>query len=329
MIKNIFYYLLAFITLCYDVWHFLSIIFTTIEKKIPDALDNNYSYSYLYNDDSFRFSIASLLVLLPIYIGISWYINRRIENGQMESESKIRHVMIYSTLLLSVLAISGSLVSVIYNYLGGEITDRFVYKALSVSLVSIAIAAYYYYTLNRDYKVMTKKPLIIGATVLIVVFAICIYCVSVVGSPTEVRNRKLDDKSLSNLSNIESSLYQVYNNSIKYYNDDKSYILPVDIETEDTFKSYITDPNTNKPYPYRVISQDKTKAVFELCPTFASELTKADKGTYGSNYPHTIGDVYIYDNNIYMSHAKGRTCYQTTIKKIMYDTNNNIAKPVM
>ena len=223
--------------------------------------------------------------------------------------------MIYSTLLLSVLAISGSLVSVIYNYLGGEITDRFVYKALSVSLVSIAIAAYYYYTLNRDYKVMTKKPLIIGATVLIVVFAICTYSVIIIGSPSEIRNKKLDQKNLDNLSNIESTLYDYYNDKNGYYRSNST--LPLSIDTESRFTSYNIDLNTGKPYPYRVISQDKDKAVFELCPTFVSKFDNAiDKINYYSD------ERFTYDDNIRIIHGIGRVCYQTTIKKntnVIYD----------
>ena len=320
MIKNIFYYLLAFITLCYSVWHFLSVIFNTLEKKIPDALNSNYSYSY--TDDSFRFSIASLVVMLPIYIAISWYINRPIEKGQLEADSKVRHTMRYTTILFSILSIAGSLVSVIYSYLGGEITDRFVYKALSVSLVAIAIAAYYYYTLNRNYKIKTNKPIIIAATVLIVVFAICTYSVIIIGSPSEIRNKKLDEKNLDNLNNIESTLYDYYNDKNGYYSSNST--LPLSIDIESRFTSYNIDLNTGKSYPYRVISQDKDKAVFELCPTFVSKFDNAiDKLNYYSD------EKFTYDHNIHNIHGIGRTCYQTTIKKIMYDTNNNIAKPVM
>ena len=330
MIKNIFYYLLAFITLCYSVWHLLAIIFNAIEKKVPDILDDvyNYSYSYnggSYNNDSFRFSIASLVIMLPIYIAISWYINRQIEKGQMEADSKVRHTMIYTTILFSILSIAGSLVSVIYSYLGGEITDRFVYKALSVSLVSIAIGVYYYYTLNRNYKIKTNKPIIIAVSVLVIVFAICTYSVIIIGSPSEIRNKKLDQKSLSNLTSIESGLFYNYNNESSNINgaSNISRKLPIAIDTDSQLTYYNIDPNTSKPYPYRVISQDKDKAVFELCPTFASELIQNYKNRNDYNQYGNYGNDFIYDKNIYLSHNVGRVCYQTTLIKkntnVIYD----------
>ena len=323
MIKNIFYYLLAFMTLCYSVWHFLSIIFNTIEKKVPDILDNVYDYSDSYNNDTFRFSIASLVIMLPIYIAISWHINRQIEDGHIEADSKVRHTMIYTTILFSVIAIAGSLVSTVYSYLGGEITTRFVYKALSVSIVSLAVGAYYYYTLNRNYKIKSNKPIIIATSVLVIVFAICAYSVIVIGTPSEVRNKKLDQKSLGNLSQIESRLLATIYDPQSYNTNGTSPKLPVftntdkfplTIDSENLFTYSNIDPNTNEHYPYRVISKDKNKIVYELCPTFASELKKGNRipTPYDDNIYNNRDYTRTYDNNVFVSHGIGLVCYQTT-----------------
>ena len=302
MIKNIFFYLTAFITLCYDVWHLLVIMFNTIEKKIPDIIDHNYYSSYL--DDSFRFSIASLVVMFPVYVGVSWYINRQIENGQMEADSKIRHAMIWATLLISIMSIAGSLISTIYNYLGGELSARLGYKILAVAIVSAMVAAYYYYLLNRNYTDASNKrtSIIIAVSSIVIVFAISAYCISVVGSPATARARKLDEKSIKNLTLIGETL------SGKFINDGK---IPTTID--DAIKINNLDPNTGLPYPYRVISQDVNSATFELCPVFASDYG-LDSGMHTTRF-YSNTDNVTHDHDVSVSHGKGKVCYQTTIKK--------------
>ncbi len=314
MIKNIFFYLTAFITLCYDVWHLLSIIFDTIEKKIPDVIDNGYSIYNSYSDDSFRFSIASLVVMFPIYVGVSWYINREIENGKMDTESKIRHVMIWSTLLMSISSIAGSLITAVYSYLGGELSARLGYKCLAVAIVAIAIGAYHYYLLNKSYinnPNAKRNSLIIATASIVIIFAISTYCIYVVGSPAVARARKLDEKSISNLTRIEYSL------SNKFETNGN---LPDTLDN--SFKINNLDPNTNLPYPYKVISQDAKLATFELCPVFA---TVYEDKNYYVNLSQEFFQVFKnYSHDPRMSHDIGKTCYQVTLTKNSNKINGNI-----
>ncbi len=332
MIKNIFLYLTAFITLGYDVWHFLSVIFSAIDKKIPDILDSTYNYYSSYANDSFRFSVASLIVMFPLYVLVSWYINRQIEKNKMDAESKIRHAMIWATMLITVLSIAGSLVSIIYNYLGGELSNRFVYKALSVTLVSIVIGVYYYYTLNRDYKIKTNTPVVVGTLALVAVLLICIYCISIVDSPAMARNKKLDENSLSNLHEIEYaiSIYQTEKGSlpddIKYITASFSQSFNPDVIyfPEAIADSYTLDPNTNKVYKYKVIKNGvaikngTATSTYELCPMFVSEMAQ-------KNDPYS-NKTYNYNMNPHTSHKIGEMCYKVTLE-ITRDNNNKIIIP--
>ena len=164
------------------------------------------------------------------------------------------------------------------------------------------------YALNRDYKVKTKKSLIIDVVVLIIISLMCGYYINIVGShsaATTSRNETLDEKSLNFLSGIETRL--IYD-----YNKDKSNTLPLSID-HIIFK--VIDPNTSELYPYKVIYQDKDKAVFELCPTFVSRLIQNYKNRDDYDQYGNYGNDFIYDKNIYNSHDIGRVCYQTAIIK--------------
>ena len=104
---------ISFITLC---WQYINYFF-------PDILAIRYgNQSYIW---AIRFSVASLIIIFPLFILASWYLNKIYEREAQVRESKIRKWLIYLTLFAASLIIIGDLVSVIYNFLGGDVTTKF------------------------------------------------------------------------------------------------------------------------------------------------------------------------------------------------------------
>src|ERR1035437_8522976 len=116
--RDLFLHLLAIVTLYWSSISFVTLLWQFINNYFPDALH------YYYNgDNSFgliRFSVSALIIVFPVFIAVSWYLNKIYRRESAVRESKIRKWLIYLTLFVTSLVIIGDLVSVINTFLGGE-----------------------------------------------------------------------------------------------------------------------------------------------------------------------------------------------------------------
>ncbi|MDP3999222.1 MAG: DUF5671 domain-containing protein [bacterium] len=147
--KDIFLHLLAIITLYASAGSFIALIFQYINIFFPDPLEfNSYALTAAYS--SIRFSIASLIVIFPLYIWTSWHLNKSYQANPSKRNLKIRKWLVYFTLFAAALIIAGDLVALINNLLGGELTWRFVLKVATILLVSGSVFGYYFVDLRKN-----------------------------------------------------------------------------------------------------------------------------------------------------------------------------------
>jgi hypothetical protein len=334
---DIFLYLGVFISLVTSVVNILEIIFTAIDKRFADVLSNLYNYD-LYND-SMRMAIASLCVMFPIYLFLSWYTSRDISKFLYKKELLVRKIMIYVAIFVTLLTLVGTLVTLIYTYLGGELSVRFELKALSVLLVAISVFAYYLYCLKRDYTKKSNAPIVIGASATIFVVASLVWSVNIIGTPSEMRAKRIDATRLADISRIQQEILNRFNTTEK---------IPVNLsELNNPFQGYAvpSDPVTKVAYGYKVIQQPilkmnfttnkkelATPAIFELCATFEIARTVNERGqTIGATTvatPMGTGGVdpmysamnYYYegDQSSFWNHGVGETCFKRIISAEMY-----------
>jgi len=329
---DIFVYLGIAISLIVSVTNVLQILFTAIERRFVDILSQA---SYIDPSQSdVRFAIASLVVMFPIYIGLSWYTSRDISKFLYKQDIPVRKLMIYGTLFITVLSLIGTLVSVIYTYLGGELTVRFGYKAGSVFLIALSLLAYYWYTLRRDYAKKTSVPLFMSVISTVVVVLAITWSISVIGSPSEMRAKKIDSTRLSDISRIQQELFN------RVQATDK---LPVTLEELDNaFQGYKVpvDPLTEEVYGYTITQQPVIKmnyqtnrkemvksAIFELCATFGTvrEIDARGQSAPGKGEVLSVDAFYSASNYYYegdvspfWNHATGTACFKRIISPDMY-----------
>jgi hypothetical protein len=330
---DIFLYLGIFISLITSVVNILEIIFTAVDKKFVDVLTSVYSYD-IYND-SMRMAIASLMVMFPVYLFISWYVSRDITKFLYKRDILVRKIMIYVALFVTVLTLVGTLVTLIYTYLGGELSVRFELKALSVFVIALAVFSYYFYSLRRDYTKKTFVPLVIGVVASIVVVLSLVWSISVIGTPSEMRAKKIDSTRLSDISRLQQEVLNRFNSVEK---------IPADLsELNNAFQSYAVplDPVTKLSYGYKVIQQPTfkvnyttnkkelvTPAIFELCATFETVRSLDERGkttqpvsvgTGGMDVRYSAMNSY-YDGDIspFWNHGIGETCFKRIISAEMY-----------
>lgn len=328
---DIFLYLGIFISLVTSIVNILEIIFTAVDKRFIDVLSDVYSYD-MYND-SMRMAIASLMVMFPVYLFISWYVSRDISKFLYKRDILVRKIMIYVALFVTVLTLIGTLVTTIYTYLGGEISVRFELKALSVFVVALSVFGYYLYSLRRDYTKKTFIPLAIGVASSALVLLSLVWSISVIGTPSQMRAKKIDSVRLTDISRLQQEVLSRFNAVEK---------VPENLsELNNAFQNYAVplDPVTKLPYRYKVIQQPTfkvnyttskkelvTPAIFELCATFETVRSLDERGqvtqpvgvgTGGVDLKYSALNSY-YDGSPFWNHGIGETCFKRIISAEMY-----------
>ena len=86
--RDVFLYLLAIISLITVAVSFGVIIFQVINIYIPDVVSDQYSRASYF--DSMRYSLATIAVVFPVFLWVSWFLKRDIINFPEKRELKIR-----------------------------------------------------------------------------------------------------------------------------------------------------------------------------------------------------------------------------------------------
>ena len=136
--KDVFYHLLAIVTLYMSAVSFIVLLFQLINTWFPDPL----SYGYGVNE-GIRWSASILIVSFPVYMFMMWLINKDLTANPDRRDLKVRKWLGYLTLFISAIVAIIDVATLIYNLLGGEITSRFILKVLVVLAVSAVIFFYY------------------------------------------------------------------------------------------------------------------------------------------------------------------------------------------
>jgi hypothetical protein len=315
-----------FLSLITSIVALVSIIFSAIDKKFVDVLKmNSYDYAGSLNEDV-RIAVSVILVAFPIYLGLAYYKAKHLkENADRRTIKSTRYVN-YLTLAVAAIFILGSIVTTIYQYLGGDLGAAFAYKLLTTLIIAIVLGAYNYYALRRNYDHKSSIPNILAILSLVAVIASVVYSIKILGSPSEVRRAKFDEKRLTDLSGIQNEVLAFWQ---------KNKTLPTDMSAVqgDGFNyAFIipVDPRTKEAYTYKVIENSKmvrvtgkdcaafypnkfnyndgpkdsydvsklscempTKATFEVCGNFetvrAYDANGVDQSSFGWDTSNSLG----------------------------------------
>lgn len=302
--KDVFLHLLAIIMLYVSVGSFIALIFQYINVWIPDkALEGNY-YSIQAAYASMRWSIAILIVVFPVYFWASWFLKKEYQEDPVKLELKVRKWLLYFTLFAMAIIIIGDLVSLIYKFLQGEMTMRFLYKVLTVLVVAGTV--FKYYLMDLQHKAPHK---IFAYGVSIVVFAAVALGFFVAGSPKEARLRQIDDTRIQHLQMLQGEIVNFW--------QQKGKLPSVLAELRNDISGFLPpqDPETGLPYEYAVQGTES----FELCATFAlpSLSNVARENIPAIPYP---AKPYGFTGGVAQNwdHAEGRVCFPRTIDKDFY-----------
>jgi len=275
----------------------LVLLFGLINLAFTDATDNVYQIESYGN--SVRLGIAMVLVFFPTYLTLTRLVNTSRRSGKDSSYLGLTKWLIYLSLLIGGGVLLGDLATVIMTFLEGEITTRFVLKALAVLLV--VGAAFYYYLLDaKGYWLKREQRSITFAGITtIFVLLVMAFGLSHIKTPSEVREYKLDQTQISDLQQIQWQLqdYLVVNGT-----------LPMSLES--LYQAAGTElpsaPENRPAYTYGTTTDG-----FELCATFAQASVPDDyMAVPVSGGPGVKGQISNPDN---WSHGPGEVCFKRVI----------------
>ncbi len=318
------------ISLIASVTSFLNLVFETLNKKFPDVLSASYQYGYnTYDFESMRGALATLIIVFPLFLIISYFWCRQSEKGLGEVDAIIRQWLVYLILFLSTIVIIVDLVTLVRYFVAGEITSRFSLKVLVALVIAALVGLYYIFELKKSKKLYTIG-IIFGVISSMLVLGAIIFSFMIMGSPAKQRLLRLDDRRTSDLQNIQ---WQVIN----YWQQKEK--LPASMnDLRDPISGYSlpVDPEFGKGVNYEYALKDKLK--FELCGTFSLPMPKGWR-EYGGDVRSPMPEVgYEKGMDISMSypyqfpdganeswnHDVGRTCFERTIDPERYPSFKNL-----
>ena len=292
--KNFALQLGSLISLYISIGALISLLFGIITVTFPDIAQEYWEIESATS--SIRFSIALLVVFFPTYIILTRLVNsiRRTEHGVYLTLTKW---LIYISLLIGGAILLGDLVFVLNSFLNGELTKRFILKALSFFVVVGTGFVYYLFDARGYWQTHEKTSLQYGAVATLLVIASLVVGFMNIEAPANVREMKIDATQLIDLQNIQSHVEEAYLLEGK---------LPLSLDTLFTGIDVPKSSSERSEYRYTVTSP----TTFELCAKFAYPSNKAEQMQYAQ--PITQEGM-ILKNPYNWDHGAGVWCFKRVI----------------
>ncbi|WP_289040168.1 DUF5671 domain-containing protein [uncultured Aliiroseovarius sp.] len=138
--REAFFYGLMFAALAMTAWHLVALLHNQIDHWVADPLNDD---AGRYAINSTRWSIAALVVFAPTFLVMNHRAVRATNSDPGKRRSGVRKWFGYVTLFLASISLLGDLMAVIYALLSGDLTVRFMLKALVVAGVAGTVFAYF------------------------------------------------------------------------------------------------------------------------------------------------------------------------------------------
>lgn len=304
--KDFFLQFGTMVTLYVSAISIINLLFQTINYAFPDKLAY---YGDPYSS-GIRWAIASLIIIFPLFLVLSWLGGKDFRVNPEKRELPIRKWLIYLTLFVAGIAVIVDLIALVNIFLSGEITTRFVLKILTVLIVAGGVFGYFIYDL-RQKELVGRKDKIFAWIAVVAVLASIVGGFAIMGSPSAARERRFDDQRIAALQNIQ---WQI----VSYWQQKEKFPKSLS-DLEDTISGFRlpSDPDNDAAYEY-ILGE---KMSFKLCATFSqSTIGEGDKlkgrGGYGGegiSYPVPAYDGVVGGISDNWEHESGRFCFARTI----------------
>ncbi|MCX7997117.1 MAG: DUF5671 domain-containing protein [Patescibacteria group bacterium] len=145
-----FEHVLMFISLYVLATAFALVLHLFVDRWIPGVPDNPYRDPTNAQLGMLRGYMAALIVSYPLFSFFFLRISGRTAKNPLIRAIPARKFLIYLTLVVAFLIVTGNIVSMIYTFLNGNVTLNFFLHFLVTTSVSGAVFAYYLQQVKED-----------------------------------------------------------------------------------------------------------------------------------------------------------------------------------
>ena len=139
--RDTFIYLILFTALGFSSGYLIALIHSILSIALPATTDN--AYVHRNATDLIRLASAVLVIAGPVYLWMTVYTRRQIAKDIGHKRSLVRKWLTYLAMFVAAMFFLGDAVFVIYTFLDGETSIRFLLKALNIAVINSAIFVFY------------------------------------------------------------------------------------------------------------------------------------------------------------------------------------------
>jgi len=303
--RDTFLHLLSAAMLYLSVIGFIALWWQIINFLVPDKLNPQGFGSSIYM--TLIWGTSVLVVAFPVHVLVSWIIGRDFKTNPSKRESQVRKWLWYITLFVSALTIVIDLVTLMFNFLRGDLTAQFFLKLIVMLIVTAAVFGYYLWDLKKK-AVITDKPKKIAWITAAVILVSIVFGFSLVGSPAKQRNIRFDEQRVMDLQQIQDSVANYWQ---------QKNALPKDLAGLSVIGYLMPkDPETAQQYEYSMTGD----LSFKICADFKTDLAAESAGEKTPYYYSRSGLVTVPQS---WAHGVGKACFETTIDKDFFKNQAN------
>lgn len=287
------------------------LIFDYINYIFPNAL--NYYPSDPYQS-GISYEMASLIVLLPIYMLLMWFIRKDAVRDPSRNNIWVRRWALILTLFVAGATIAVDLIMLLTTFLNGEsLTSAFVLKVAVIFVVALKCFVYFIADLKGYWEKFPMRKRVVDIAIVIIAAVVIVAGFFIVGTPAQARLARFDEQKIGDLQNIQSQV-------VGYWQA-KQKLPPALTNLTDSlsYGNVPVDPQTEQPYAYEATGP----LTFKLCADFNVQ----SRGSQNRNtYPMPArvfdsgGKGMMQPDN--WQHGAGNVCFDRTIDPSFYPPFN-------
>ena len=197
--RDALFYALLFVVFGMVAGNTLTLIFAQINLWLPDP-DAAHTYGRLAG---LRWSMAALIVFAPVF----WWLDRKDRRASAADPARkhgsVRRWLSAIAMLIAVITLLGDALFLIYSWLDGQITLRFLVKSATVALMALVVLAYF----GEDRDLPAARLPLPAASVLITLAALAlVLSFRAVGGPAQGQMEQRDMWRISDLRSLANDI---------------------------------------------------------------------------------------------------------------------------
>lgn len=296
----------------WSVIAYIFLVFSYLDYVFPNAL-NYYPIDPYQSGISYR--MASIIVLLPLYMLLMRFIRRDISQDASRADIWVRRWALILTLFVAGVTIAVDFITLLTTFLNGEtFTAAFLLKVLVVFLVAAGVFMHFIADLRGYWTNYPLRRRYVGIGVGLLAVVTIVAGFFIVGTPGQARLARFDAQKVQDLQNIQ---YQIIN---FYQAKQKLPGTISDLNNSLNYGPVPVDPQTSKGYIYK----PGEGLSFKLCAVFNTESRANQAAIYPETrtiaVPERVGGKGVAQDN--WQHGAGQVCFDRTIDPAFYPPLN-------